>query len=146
MRASERSAIAELLAADTKRSSLLAEEKRLEDALDTALAVEADAAADEAAKEAAAGVALAASEQLVSVYDALEAHGSEASEGRARTLLVGLGFDLTKQEAPTNSLSGGWRMRLALARALFLQPELLLLDEPTNHLDLDACIWLQVRG
>lgn len=66
-----------------------------------------------------------------------------AAEARAASILAGLSFDPEMQRKPTSALSGGWRMRVALARALFVQPDLLLLDEPTNHLDLHAVLWLQ---
>ena len=62
---------------------------------------------------------------------------------RAQALLLGLGFRVEQLDAPVNSFSGGWRMRLQLARALMCPADLLLLDEPTNHLDLDALVWLE---
>ncbi|MCC7545943.1 MAG: ATP-binding cassette domain-containing protein [Aquabacterium sp.] len=78
-----------------------------------------------------------------------EAHAALAEAGhfdapaRAQALLLGLGFKLEQTTAPVNSFSGGWRMRLQLARALMCPAKLLLLDEPTNHLDLDALVWLE---
>ncbi len=72
----------------------------------------------------------------------LEAGGASAPS-RVRELLAGLGFAESQMDAPAASLSGGWRMRLSLARALFVPSDLLLLDEPTNHLDLDAIVWLE---
>ena len=73
-----------------------------------------------------------------------ELEDSEAAEGRATTILTGLGFTATMMSAPTQHLSGGWRMRLSLAAALFSAPDVLCLDEPTNHLDLESLLWLQV--
>ncbi len=69
--------------------------------------------------------------------------GAWTSASRAEQLLAGLGFTPAQWDHPVNSFSGGWRMRLALARALMAPSELLLLDEPTNHLDLDAMLWLE---
>ncbi len=74
---------------------------------------------------------------------ALEEAGAFDANARAQSLLLGLGFKVTQLNAPVNSFSGGWRMRLQLARALMCPADLLLLDEPTNHLDLDALVWLE---
>ncbi|MBU2531458.1 MAG: ABC-F family ATP-binding cassette domain-containing protein [Alphaproteobacteria bacterium] len=70
----------------------------------------------------------------------IDAHSAPA---RAAQLLAGLGFDEAAQQRPCRSYSGGWRMRVALAAVLFLEPELLLLDEPTNYLDLEGTMWLE---
>ncbi len=69
--------------------------------------------------------------------------GGLSAEARSRSLLAGLGFDPAQAQQPVDELSGGWRMRLNLARALFAPGDLLLLDEPTNHLDLDAILWFE---
>jgi ATP-binding cassette subfamily F protein 3 len=69
--------------------------------------------------------------------------GAHAAPARASAILNGLGFDEAAQTRPLSSFSGGWRMRTALAAALFAEPDLLLLDEPTNHLDLEASLWLE---
>jgi ATP-binding cassette, subfamily F, member 2 len=73
----------------------------------------------------------------------LEALDSDTVEARAASLLHGLGFTREMQQKRTRDFSGGWRMRIALARAIFVDPDFLILDEPTNHLDLEACVWLE---
>jgi ATP-binding cassette subfamily F protein 2 len=91
------------------------------------------------------------SELLQDLYDRQEDLDPSTFETRASTILVGLGFKAHATDADggstihkkTKDMSGGWRMRVALSRALFIAPSLLLLDEPTNHLDLEACVWLE---
>ncbi|KAI3703239.1 hypothetical protein L1987_73167 [Smallanthus sonchifolius] len=82
-------------------------------------------------------------EKLAELFEKLQIIGSDAAEAQASKILAGLGFTKAMQTRVTRSFSGGWRMRISLARALFVQPTLLLLDEPTNHLDLRAVLWLE---
>jgi ATP-binding cassette, subfamily F, member 3 len=82
-------------------------------------------------------------ERLANAYTALQDCGAYDAQARAQALILGLGFKTTELNNPVNSFSGGWRMRLQLARALMCPSDLLLLDEPTNHLDLDALVWLE---
>ncbi|KAM8793806.1 ATP-binding cassette sub-family F member 1 [Eudromia elegans] len=120
--ADETPAVQAVLRADTRRLRLLEAERELQARLERG---EDDAA-----------------ERLHKVYEELRACGAAAAEARARRILAGLGFTAPMQDRPTRKFSGGWRMRVSLARALFMEPTLLLLDEPTNHLDLNAVIWL----
>ena len=82
-------------------------------------------------------------ERLNQIYERLEQMDATTAEVRASKILHGLGFTTQTLQKKTKDFSGGWRMRIALARALFIQPTLLLLDEPTNHLDMEAVVWLE---
>ncbi|PRX36084.1 ATP-binding cassette subfamily F protein 3 [Paraburkholderia sp. BL18I3N2] len=81
--------------------------------------------------------------RMAHAYMALHDAGAHDAPARAQALILGLGFSAAQLSQPVNSFSGGWRMRLQLARALMCPSDLLLLDEPTNHLDLDALVWLE---
>jgi len=81
--------------------------------------------------------------EMAHVYTDLADAGDHDALPRAEALILGLGFRVDELNKPVNSFSGGWRMRLQLARALMCPSDILLLDEPTNHLDLDALVWLE---
>lgn len=85
----------------------------------------------------------ASEEELGEIHEQLKIIGASSAEGRAAAILNGLGFANDDLRRPIKEFSGGWRMRLALAAALFQPSDILLLDEPTNHLDLEASIWLE---
>ena len=84
-------------------------------------------------------------EQLAEIYQRLNAIDADRAPARAAEILSGLGFANADLDRPMAEFSGGWRMRVALAAALFVQPDLLLLDEPTNYLDLEGALWLEAR-
>ncbi|KAI0264984.1 P-loop containing nucleoside triphosphate hydrolase protein [Gloeopeniophorella convolvens] len=131
-------ALESVLKADVWRDHLLAEEARLNARLaelDATPPGESDVRLEEARDEVSA--------RLAEVHASLAEMEAESGPGRAAALLAGLGFSEEDQKRPTRSFSGGWRMRLALARALFVKPTLLLLDEPSNHIDLNALAWLE---
>jgi len=123
----DRTALAAVVSANEELVKLRQEAQRLQD-----LSLE-DGVDDE----------MESGEKLAEVYEKLQEIGSDAAEAQASKILAGLGFTKSMQGRPTKSFSGGWRMRISLARALFVQPTLLLLDEPTNHLDLRAVLWLE---
>jgi ATPase subunit of ABC transporter with duplicated ATPase domains len=168
--ASSLSVLEYVLNADTERTALLAEEARLtasapeeqeaknkvlsSSAPEYTVATTKRSLMTEAAFTAAAAAAAEADksepltdkqagDRLNAVYERLQEIEADTAPDRVRALLVGLGFKPKQLSGRVAALSGGWRMRVSLCTALFLQPDILLLDEPTNHLDLKAAHWLQ---
>ena len=109
----------------------------------TEFVVEGDTMLLAARQEVAASEATEDYDRMAHAYMELHDAGEHDAPARAQALILGLGFKTSELENPVNSFSGGWRMRLQLARALMCPSDLLLLDEPTNHLDLDALVWLE---
>ena len=109
----------------------------------TDFVIEGDTVLNAARDEVKASEATDDGDRMAHAYMALYDAGEHDAPARAQALILGLGFKTTELENPVNSFSGGWRMRLQLARALMCPSDLLLLDEPTNHLDLDALVWLE---
>ena len=102
-------------------------------------------AADERRDTLMAELDTAPPERIADIYAELEEIGADRAPARAGEILAGLGFSTADLARPMSEFSGGWRMRVALAAALFAQPDLLLLDEPTNYLDLEGAMWLEAR-
>lgn len=117
---SERTVLQSVLDTDIERTELLAELKRLEDSEDEDL-----------------------HEKLTHVMDRLEIIGASEAEARASTILIALGFSQEQLSQPLSLMSGGFRMRVSLAQALYINPDVLLLDEPTGHLDAPSVCWLE---
>jgi len=109
----------------------------------TEFVIEGDTVLCDARLEVTAAEASGDGDRMGHAYMALYDAGEHDAPARAQSLILGLGFKTTELDNPVNSFSGGWRMRLQLARALMCPSDLLLLDEPTNHLDLDALVWLE---
>jgi len=126
---SEQSIVEAVLGADVELQMLLSSQKDV-----TARLEGAEADSDESREANAA---------LSDICARLEEIDAATADSRARQLLNGLQFTSEMQAAPLSSMSGGWRVRAAIAAALFIKPEVLMLDEPTNHLDLEAVLWLQ---
>ncbi|KAI5474888.1 ATP-binding cassette, sub-family F, member 3 [Pseudohyphozyma bogoriensis] len=132
-------ALESVLQADVHRTRMMKEEKQLN--ADLQALEDAEANGEDSEKNEKKKAELMS--QLKEVQDNLVEIDADTGPSRAAELLAGLGFDKADQDRPTKSFSGGWRMRLSLARALFCKPDLLLLDEPSNNLDLNALAWLE---
>lgn len=127
--ASDMTALEAVLSVDEERSKLQHEADELSEQMTDESISEEDSEA--------------ISERLTDIYERLDELDADTAEMRARSILKGLTFSNEMMQKKTREFSGGWRMRIALARALFIQPTLLLLDEPTNHLDMEAVVWLE---
>ena len=123
----------EILKCDVERTKLLKEDKEITMNLDKLIS--------ESTKNKTEIDIL--TKRLVEIGERLSVIGVNEQEVNARSILKGLGFTEKDMYKPTNQFSGGWRMRISLAKALFVQPDILLLDEPTNHLDMNAVMWLE---
>jgi len=130
VQSSEKSVLEVVLEADVERRNLLDKEKELQEQQRTMVGEDP-------------AVMQQIMNELAEVYNRMQQIGVDTAESRAASILSGLRFTDEMQRASTDSLSGGWRMRVALAGALFIEPDLLMLDEPTNHLDLEAVLWLE---
>jgi len=143
-KASSRTAVEEVLAADETTVSLLSQEQELSAKLE-----QAGKRMEDGDETVTAEFLSHTQQELSRVSAELEASGADSCPAKVRKILSGLGFSAAapqendfSMDKPVEEFSGGWRMRISLAKALFLQPKLLMLDEPTNHLDLDAVLWL----
>ena len=148
-----RSALQSVVAADVELQDLRKKKTELEDLMEK-LAIGDSGVTEPTFKDEETGEEHDLNQELNKTYERLNEKGDATAEARASKILHGLGFTVPKKDGSqgpdrfsmhntTQSFSGGWRMRISLARALFIEPTCLLLDEPTNHLDLRAVIWLE---
>ncbi|KAI8382332.1 P-loop containing nucleoside triphosphate hydrolase protein [Blakeslea trispora] len=136
-------AIEMVLRADVWREHLLGKERDLTSRIN---AIEASQAEDELSEEEKKQLEAEKDQlntELKEVFSKLSDIESDKAESKASAILAGLGFDSSQQKRPTKEFSGGWRMRISLARALFCRPDVLMLDEPDNMLDIPAIVWLE---